>query len=1776
MKNSDLIFDALPFPCLLIEVRSQGFRIKDINRYFCEIFHQNKKELTGKDISKIFLQQSRETEKKFEASLAKALASGETGKIHNFNYPLYNDEKGKIEERTWDIEMVPVKDRDGELLYVMSIFREITAKRPENSKLQQLESLLQDKIEKEKHFVENNNDAFYCLDLEGNFTSLNQGIARLTERSREELLGTSFIPFCAPHHLEKILGFFKKATQGEKQKFEAQFISAGNRRMLLEVSLSPLITMGKITGVYGIARDLTLLRNYQHSLERNEKKFKALIQEGSDLMAILDVEGTYKFVSDTSFHILGIESGEFIGKSAFDFMHPGDREWVMEKFHELESLKQIEIKPFRFKNAANEWRWIETKATNLCQEPGVEGIVVNSRDVTERINSQKAVVESEERYRSFFFNSFDAILVTVPDGSILAANPSACRMFQRSEEDICRIGRAGLVDPLDARLSEALRVRKETGRANIELCFVRKDGTKFAGEVTSSIFTNSEGKVLSSVIIRDISEKKKAENELKRSWENYKFLFEFNPLPTLIFDNESLDIVAVNEAAIAHYGFSREEFLSMKLSDLRPEEEIPNMKRILQSNRPEQKILRYDNIVHRKKDLSVIKVEVTGLRFNLNEKDCTLVVCHDITERETILQKLKDREIKLKTAQKIARLGYWEMNLKDNSLYWTKEVYNIWGRDPKEFTPSPEIFIDTVHPEDLRDFSKHLDAALAGNIDLDAEHRILLPGGAVKWVQEKGKLVKDEHGQPLCFEGTVQDITDRKKSIQELMLSEARQSNILNSQTNYLTRTDLFGNYTYCNSKFQEEFGWLFADAQIIGNHASFTVKDYHLEKIRETFNQCLENPNTVFHVEIDKKTRKGRVRHTLWDFICLTNANGEPLEFQCAGIDITDRVEAEQIIKETNRRYDLVTQATSDAIWDWQCDTDTLFWGEGFKSLFGHDSQVFPPGANIWKQNLHPEDAPKVLKNLKKVLDGTGTKWQEEYRFKRKNGSYSNVIDKGFIIRGEEDQPLRMVGAMQDITDRKAATQKLKLSEARFKSLIQSQTNYVIRVDMAGNYSYCNQKFQEDFEWLYDDHILLGRNTIGSIMEYHRNKVLEISEQCMIYPNSVFQVEIDKPSKDGGVLTTLWDFIGITDPLGNPTEIQCVGIDISARVKAEKELQESNARYELVTRATTDAIWDWDLTTGRMYLGEGFQYLFGYNSTQAFTTIDDWAGNVHSEDFFRVTNTIYAAIEGNLNKFSSTYRYKQANGEYAYVSDRALIVRDENNKAVRIVGAMQDITEKKKLEDLLDKATSLARIGSYEVDIPSRKLYWSPMTKQIHEVGNNYSSNFEEAFMFYEEGSCREKMKAAYNNAVARNISFEVESKLITANGNERWVRVMGDPEFEDGKCIRLSGSIQDIDKIKMAEIDILRAAEEKQAILESIGDAFFALNHNWKVTYWNKKAEEILDCPKERILGKQLGDVLDIAGTPFERLYEKGMQENSVQHFETFFEGTRSWFEVNVYPSSNGLSVYLRDVTERKKSNLKLLDLNENLKKYTEELVTANKGLEQFSYIISHNLRAPVANIIGLTELLDEEIYSEEIKSNLRSELRGSVERLDEVIKDLNQILQIKNNVSEIKKSVNLDELVTSIKINLQDLIDREQVNLITDFTEVREINTVSSYLYSIFYNLIFNSIKFRQPGIRPLINIRSQRDGDKVVLSFCDNGLGIDLENKGDQLYKLYKRFHHHVEGKGMGLFMVKTQVEMLGGEIHASSEVNNGTSFKITFRDGNFNQVENEKTAQLYSY
>jgi PAS domain S-box-containing protein len=787
---------------------------------------------------------------------------------------------------------------------------------------------------------------------------------------------------------------------------------------------------------------------------------------------------------------------------------------------------------------------------------------------------------------------------------------------------------------------------------------------------------------------------------------------------------------------------------------------------------------------------------------------------------------------------------------------------------------------------------------------------------------------------------------------------------------------------------------------------------------------------NVAFFHRIIRKD--GSIRHIYSKTELQFNIEGKPSGLYGIAHDVTEMKETEAALKESERVFNELARFNQNLI-----EVSPLGIGsydaKSGKCLSANSALAKILGIepkdvldqnfrNIesWKNSGLLQDAEDTLLN--------GNVHHKEIHIKT-SFDHAVWIDYTLIKFLNEGQFLLLI-LINDITERKLAEDALKKSESGYRHIVETAQEGMWIMDENNKTTFVNQKMCEILEYTSEE--MYGKENLYFMDDAGKEAtsyLMEKKKQGLKENHDVHYI-----TKSGKHIWTNISANPIFDEDKKYKGALAMVTDITERKKSEDE----NRFKANLLNTIGQAVIGTDLNGRVNYWNRASEKIYGWTALEAIgkNIIDLTPSNQTKEQSIEIMEDLK---KGNSWLGELELQRKDGTVFPAFVTDSPTYDSDQN--LTGIIGISSDISEQKKLEGLLNEANILARMGSYEVDLVNNTSYWSSITKEIHEVNKDFIPDIESGINCYKAGESRDAISLAVKEAIEKNIPFDLELQIVSAKGNECWVRVIGKTESREGKCIRLYGSFQDIDKIKKTEIT--------------------------------------------------------------------------------------------------------------------LKEMNKSLENYTNELVISNKELEQFSYIVSHNLRAPVANIIGLSEELNIDFHNIEVKKALKKELSSSVKRLDNVIIDLNSILKVKRETSERKDVVNLSDLTESIELSIKNLIQKENVQIRTDFSIVNEFKTLKSYLLSIFYNLILNSIMYRNPDLSPVIEIKSERSEGKLIITFKDNGMGIDMKKNGDQVFGLYKRFHPHIEGKGMGLFMVKTQVETLGGSITIKSEVNKGTEFKIEF-------------------
>lgn len=415
---------------------------------------------------------------------------------------------------------------------------------------------------------------------------------------------------------------------------------------------------------------------------------------------------------------------------------------------------------------------------------------------------------------------------------------------------------------------------------------------------------------------------------------------------------------------------------------------------------------------------------------------------------------------------------------------------------------------------------------------------------------------------------------------------------------------------------------------------------------------------------------------------------------------------------------------------------------------------------------------------------------------------------------------------------------------------------------------------------------------------------------------------------------------------------------------------------------------------------------------------------------------------------------------------------------------------------------------------------------------------------------------------------SFTV-SDHVEVTGRPQWEETTFYPIYERGEVIGVSCFLRDVTERKLA-FETIRKNEALMAVAQDI-----AQFGSWEAVVATVGEELIIDHSLQwsdqlyKIFGLEPGKCkmtvqkfrsfvhpMDI--TLMSESIQRALKNKSAYEAEYRIikpDGEVAWIRSvgRVVATESGEHFKImgtaQDITTRKM-------YEQERTKLIQDLLQKNKDLEQFAYIVSHNLRAPVANILGLADVFKAYAHGDEIQVKCAEGMQRAAFRLDEVIKDMHEVLQVRKQFSEKKTCVDLKQLVDDVWESIRDYMTKQEGVIYCQVEECSSLFTVRGYLYSIFYNLILNSLKYRQPEVPPVISINSYCVRNNVVLVVSDNGIGIDMSRFGNKVFRLYERFHEHIEGRGVGLYMVKSQVEALGGTIEVKSELNTGTTFTIT--------------------
>jgi PAS domain S-box len=499
-------------------------------------------------------------------------------------------------------------------------------------------------------------------------------------------------------------------------------------------------------------------------------------------------------------------------------------------------------------------------------------------------------------------------------------------------------------------------------------------------------------------------------------------------------------------------------------------------------------------------------------------------------------------------------------------------------------------------------------------------------------------------------------------------------------------------------------------------------------------------------------------------------NGNQEIIGALVTTRNVTKRKKAEDTLKEIEERWQFALEGANQGAWDWNMETNEVIYSESYKKMYGFEENDLPDHIDEWVKRIHPDDRKQMEESIENHIKGNDPYLESVYRIKGKDEKYKWVLAKGMLIsRNAKGKPLRMIGTHTDITDKKTAEEYYKLLFNHNPLPMWTYNINTLRfidVNEAAiqHYGYSREEFlsmnikqirpEEEVDRLINTiHFRKCLHTLKGVWQ-HRKKNGEI-----------FYVEI-----------STYKFDDEFDP-----RVLVLANDITDKIKAQEELLISNKRFSYAVRAASEALWEWNVVTGEVYISDVYTEILGWK-VNADWTFNEWHDYIHEEDREETIKDFYQTIENPAKDlWTRQYRYLKADGNYAHVIDKAIILRNEHGKAINVIGAIQDITQQKKLEQELLSNELERQKAINQATIETQEQERSEIGKELHDNVNQVLT------------TTKLYMDLALSNSELKDELIKKSSKNIISVINEirQLSRSLMDPSIGD---LGLVDSIRDL----------------------------------------------------------------------------------------------------------------------------------------------------------------------------------------------------------------------------------------------------------------------------------------------------------------------------------------------------------------------------------------------
>jgi len=871
----------------------------------------------------------------------------------------------------------------------------------------------------------------------------------------------------------------------------------------------------------------------------------------------------------------------------------------------------------------------------------------------------------------------------------------------------------------------------------------------------------------------------------------------------------------------------------------------------------------------------------------------------------------------------------------------------------------------------------------------------------------------------------------------------------------------------------------------------------------------------------------------------------------------------AEEELRRSKERFSLAMQAATDGIFDWNLETNDIYYSPAWKQMLGYREDELENRFSDWERLTAPEDVTHSWQVMQEHLEGKRERFEAELKMRHKDGHWVDVLARASAVFDGAGKPVRVVGTHVDITARKQAEKALRESEERFRTLYLSTPAMMHSIDTQGRLIAVSRRWLEKMEYAADE--VLGRKSIDFLTEASRRYATEVALPRFFQTGIADNTEYQMVTKSGRILDTLMSAISERDEHGTVIRSMAVIEDITERKRAEDALRKSEANLREAQAIARVGRWELDLISGNLFWSEGIFTLCEINREDFTPSYDAFLALVHPDDRAAVDHAYLSSVE-NKTPYEIEHRLLMPDGRIKWVTEIGRTEYGADGTPVRSIGTVQDISERKQAEKALIDRETLFR-GMFE-EHSAVMLLIDPKTGMIVKANRAAASYYgypPEAMLQMQV----QQLNASLPAETAKNMRRALQKqknlfafKHVLADGQIRDVEVHSTPITIQDRPLLFS-IIHDITERKRAEAALRKSEEKYRYMFENIQDAVYAVTLDGEILDVSPSIGELSrgQLTREELIGKSVYDFYPDAETrkTFLETLQKTGRVNDYEITLKNRDGSTTVCSISakMQYDSQGQPVKIigniHDISDRAALEKRLLQSQKM------------ESVGRLAGGVAHDFNNMLGVILGYTEISLEQVSQTDPIHRFLLEIQHAAQRSADLTA---QLLAFARRQTATPRVLELNKTVQGVLTMLRRLIG-ENIDLVwRPGQSLAPVKMDPSQVDQILANLCVNArdaisgtgtitIETANVTIAERAAAADNLEtlpGHYVLLTISDSGCGMDSETLS-HLFEPFFTTKRVGEGTGLGLATVYGIVKQNNGFIDVQSDVGNGTTFKI---------------------